>query len=123
MKDEIKKALEQATPGPWKSDTHIAGAHVTAIAQVAFCGENMVASSNPGERQRIDKKQCMANAHLIANAPTWLRWQNERIEQLEKALKFYASYWNHEVQLEDDGKTSVQRDGGEIARKALGKEE
>lgn len=46
------------------------------------------------------------------------RLQREN-EAMKEALEFYASYWNHEVQIEDVGKTSMQRDFGEKARTAL----
>ena len=47
---------------------------------------------------------------------------SEKTEQLElavKGLKWYASFWNHDVQLEDVGLTSMQCDRGEIARSTL----
>lgn len=42
-------------------------------------------------------------------------------KELRKALEFYASQWNHDVQLEDVGITSMQKDRGKIACQALKK--
>lgn len=53
---------------------------------------------------------------IESNSHKWLQWQNERIEQLEKALEEIASY----------DKGLFENDYFEmlaIARKALGKEE
>lgn len=39
--------------------------------------------------------------------------------RLREVLEWYASFWNHDVQLEDVGITSMQKDRGERARLAL----
>lgn len=106
MKEEIKKALDKATPGPWKvwdrSDR---------VQVVESDGELSVCEMDGGSYGMWQH-----NAHLIANSPEWLRWQNERIEQLEDALNKIALYDRGTYEEDYD-------DMQDIAIKALGKEE
>ena len=58
--------------------------------------------------------------------PDWCRWQNERIEQLEKALEWYAGEYPYESSPSDDfmfwEQPDVMSDKGKRARQALGRE-
>ncbi|GIP02079.1 hypothetical protein J28TS4_04860 [Paenibacillus lautus] len=65
--------------------------------------------------------QCLepSPADLIAKAPEYITYLLQEIEREDEALKWYASHWNHEVQLEDAGLTSMQLDNGKRAREAL----
>jgi hypothetical protein len=141
MIEDIKKALEAATPGIWwhyQTNNSVVSDHKDLI-----WGRKTIATCNSFD-----------DARLLANAPEWLSYllgeldaakqDNERLKQSGvvaideivalryerdrfqqqlnhaiEALEWYASYWNHEVQLEDIGITSMQRDSGERARKAL----
>jgi len=73
VKEQIKQALENANKLPWRLDS---------FGAVVNCNNELVQWFEDGH-VTAEKE----DAHLIANAPEWLRWQNERIEQLEKALK------------------------------------
>lgn len=43
----------------------------------------------------------------------------QQVNTLTKTLEFYASCWNHDVQLESEGMTSMQKDRGKLAREIL----
>lgn len=115
MKEEIKKALDNATQGPWNAEgievwRRGNGYNTSEDAHIWIC-----------DAFTTD------NAHLIANAPEWLRHmvvenekKNERIEQLEKALEFYAVRKRYEPH---SNLISILSDEGTVARRALGKEE
>ncbi|SEN21270.1 hypothetical protein [Paenibacillus sp. OV219] len=51
--------------------------------------------------------------------------ENEQLKSdnaaLVECVKWYASYWNHEIQLEDSHITRMQHDMGQIARECLSK--
>ena len=69
--EEIRKALESATPGPWEADD--GGSETIGIFEVdgeAICYLSPNVYSGAGLR---GLEQDRDNAHLIANAPTWLR--------------------------------------------------
>jgi hypothetical protein len=55
----------------------------------------------------------------IADLEQELADQKAITEIAVKGLEWYASFWNQEVQLEDVGITSMQRDGGKLARTTL----
>lgn len=40
---------------------------------------------------------------------------------LMECVEWYASFWNHDVQVESTGKTSMKSDGGRRARECLAK--
>jgi hypothetical protein len=61
---EIKKALENATPGPWLSGKTVY-AEQNNIDVCAFYFDDWCGDSE-------DFENAEANAHLIANAPVWL---------------------------------------------------
>lgn len=75
----IREALEKATPGPWTYDPFINGYGVKSgsyINQIALITENSGINR--------DREQAKNNTHLIANAPTWLKYLLDKVE-LEKA--------------------------------------
>ena len=88
---EIREALEKATPGPWtKFENRIYGKAQPAVEPI-IC-----------EFYEEETEHDRNNAHLIANAPEWLRFLLDELERLEreyaeerekmiKALKFYAN--------------------------------
>lgn len=82
MKDEIKQALGKATIGPWEFAVFEDSRHV--IYDSTYLNRHIAEIVKGGVENEQREED---NAFLIANAPTWLKWQNERIEQLEKALK------------------------------------
>lgn len=68
---EIREALEKATPGPW----NVEGKEIWKRAGWYF-GDNLHVyicdADNP------------ANAHLIANAPEWLRFLLDELERVNR---------------------------------------
>ncbi|KIL42099.1 hypothetical protein SD70_02645 [Gordoniibacillus kamchatkensis] len=70
---EIREALQKATPGPW----YAYGTEVF-VESGAIC---KLWGERPGGEFKFDNYE--NNAHLIANAPEWLKWQNEKIESLQ----------------------------------------
>jgi hypothetical protein len=106
MLEQIKEALEEATPGPWEvTDTgnlyitknyrYENGKHIAHwIAEIDSDDEN--------ERQHED-------AHLIANTPTYIRYL---LDELEKADKEIAKYHK----LHDDGYNEMRIMQEEIDR-------
>lgn len=90
MKNEIMQSLDKATPGQWEVKTDKFFSNTKGIYSNGFY-------IGGGIREQ--------DAELISNAPTWLRWQNERIEELEKALELYA---NGTIYSNDDGKAAAK---------------
>lgn len=74
--DEIKTALSLATPGPWAILDKYVVQHKydKDDLSITVCKMN----THIGHEE---------DAHLIANAPTWLLHQQELIEQLQRELK------------------------------------
>jgi hypothetical protein len=71
IQKEIKEALEKATPGPW-------------IISPDKCANGLIdIHARYGLTAQTDHED---NAHLIANAPTWLLHQQKLIEQLKEEL-------------------------------------
>lgn len=120
------KAFEGATPGPWEHD-NLDPARVNASGDgemVACCGLN---------GHHDDFHEVIANARLIAAAPTLLsdhKRMSAEIERLRKALTFYADSKRYAaVNLRNDGTDKwsgdepyykdIHRDNGEVARAAL----
>lgn len=86
MKDEIRRSLAEATPGPWKFGNAEEGKRIILGGSGNYVC-NVQIYQTPRAFGFYDEPTREANAHLIANAPTWLKWQNERIDQLEKELE------------------------------------
>lgn len=81
--EDIKKALEAATPGPWNVQKlmHEEDGYEQFISAIRInAGDRCVTSmdwSCPLEE----------NAHLIANAPEWLRYLLKQIEQQQREIE------------------------------------
>jgi hypothetical protein len=103
MLKEIKEALEKATPAPWEYQKgHYGRNHLVSQGETG----NVVCMGKTFEKTESD-------FHLIANAPEWLRYQQEVIEEQRKALEFYAKG-------EHINFVSLKvKDTGQVARKAL----
>lgn len=78
MIEQIKEALEKATPGPWSMND----------MDMEYSNEVFI---NPTgwEYVEIAGGMRLADAHLIANTPTYIRYL---LEELEKADKEIAKY-------------------------------
>ena len=77
---EILEALEKATPGPWtKFENRIYGKAQPAV-------EPIICEFYEEETER-DRN----NAHLIANAPEWLRFLLDELERLEQERNMYKA--------------------------------
>lgn len=74
--DEIEKALGGATPGPWEHIKRIDHGKETHYIRPTYMGEYV---AQCGSEQYYSDK----DAHLIANAPEWLRLLVERVRRLE----------------------------------------
>lgn len=132
--DEIKQALVKATPGPWWNESGVIHAkHPELWTPEHRAAEHVCTVRSDREDE---------DAHLIANAPEWLRYligevellrlnavteyaphdieqmeelieiQQQEIERLRKALEWYT----------DASWTDFEYDNGERARQALGRE-
>lgn len=90
----IREALEKATPGQWTYDPFINGYGVKAGGysnQVALITEN-----SGIDRSR---EQAKNNAHLIANAPTWLKYLLDKVElEKDKSAKWEKAFDNTDRQ-------------------------
>jgi hypothetical protein len=70
IQKEIKEALEKATPGPWiRMGARVYPRESNRYAEDEICWGNSI-----------------PNAHLFANAPTWILHQQELIEQLRTEI-------------------------------------
>ncbi|MUT66046.1 hypothetical protein [Paenibacillus sp. NEAU-GSW1] len=86
---QIKEALEKATPYPWsfqkiEGDEFDEGAFV-AKNDETICSFGSSEQFYPTSGEAPNKH----DAHLIANAPTWLQWA---VEELEKAQTLAEDY-------------------------------
>lgn len=78
------------------------------------------------ENERLSFGKSVMSAQLIDEVEQHAKAvaQNIRLSAenaaMKEALKFYASEWNHDVQLEDEGvTTTMQKDRGQKARTVL----
>lgn len=82
--EEIKKALDEASPQPWREYKGLVCEKGTGNAVCAVYG---------GTINMDDKNdQNVADSHLISNAPTWLSQLLQEREQMVEALKECAAY-------------------------------
>jgi hypothetical protein len=85
MKDEIHKALDAATPGPWKMmDGRVYGSSTTAVEPLVC------------EYDKFSERD-VRNAYLIANAPTWLRFLLDEVERLTELEKDTTRHLGEEI--------------------------
>lgn len=89
--DEIEKALNEATPGPWECDERVGciSVHPKQDANCICDVTDQVAYWNGFMEDGCwnVKESDSKNAHLIANAPEWLWQLVERVRKLESAMK------------------------------------
>jgi hypothetical protein len=105
--EDIRKALDAATPGQWANgQTHI---------QSEESGQWVCQLWYKDEENMDNFKN---NAHLIANAPTWIRSLLEELAAKDKVLEWYANEENYFVPA-DHQLTKVERDNGVNARYIL----
>ena len=69
--DEIKHRLVNVTPGPWECH-----------ANIGYCG----IMTEAGETLLAGDGCCVADAILVAHAPTDIAWLVAEVERLEKQL-------------------------------------
>ena len=112
---KIRESLEKAEVGPWSMVRFINGRTFEVWQSV----------DNTGIARIIGSENAEANAHLIANAPEWLKYlldQNKSLQQrvntLTEALEFYADKHNY-IEDQVDGHCNVTRDFGFKADEAL----
>jgi hypothetical protein len=136
---EIRRRLEQATPGPWDSGRLIEdqdGDYVVwtlpvrdnqrefvgnvggMVEPVISLQDKLAGQLFEGERQ---------DAEFIANAPTDIRDLLAEVDRLRAALAFYADDNNYQHELISDGeggytdwRSPIEEDDGERANQALG---
>ena len=80
--EKIRKALAEATPGPWNSTDH--GWTVWAQRKPHAEPRFVAAASSPTSHGQHARG--MADAHLIANAPTWLAQLCDQVDALTTKL-------------------------------------
>jgi hypothetical protein len=102
---QIRAALAAATPGPWRHDPtkeRREGASGCGSwpkrSEGVFSPDNMMTIAVTGPS---DDKQSMADAHLIANAPTWLAALCDEIERRDALLRRYED--SHAIGLRNRG--------------------
>lgn len=81
----IRKALAQATQGPWRACGNERGGCPCGLVK-SLPADDTVASCfdhTPDGRFGLEKQK--ANARLIANAPTWLEQLCDEVERLREA--------------------------------------
>lgn len=96
---EVREALAKATPGPWES--YIEWSDSPIVFQEGAPGDKWVCQLWYKDEEVMDNG--VNNAHLIANAPTWLQQLTDRLEAAEreldeavKALEWYGNHKNYE---------------------------
>lgn len=123
--EAIRKRLAESTPGPWENswnfcDWNFSYSHSVMRGeaddlpiQVQSLGKVMCIGRESPQKEQ-SKKQCAADAELIAHAPEDLKFLIDRVERLEKALEMISS----DVCVLIDGTSEVE-DLKEMAREAL----
>lgn len=87
----IREALEKATPGPWSKEG----------CELWHRGESYGGNS-PHTYIGDLKMMHEVNTHLIANAPTWLKYLLEENERLKIALHTRNSYEKTVTEMQED---------------------
>jgi hypothetical protein len=88
----IKEALKAATPGPWLPHEHQDTDEVFGVEVLSAHngGTWPVADMQHDEGHPDPYGQIRANAHLIANAPTWLAQLVAEVERLRSEMHWAA---------------------------------
>ena len=102
---EIREALEKATPGKWIRSHH-------GFQVLAWDGKTSITLFEAvGQHER---EQQIANAHLIANAPEWLRFLltelSDAQEQNRKLIEGLRTGLMHAGTWSADDYVSLMRD-------------
>lgn len=126
---QIKERLKNSTPGPWWIGRFQS---YRGDGQPIRCVYRPIEGETRIEVEGSEKIDCDADAQLIANAPTDLKWCLDRIEKLEKHLTLALSFcpkgpvpkglgptFYHTLNYEDECKLQAKIDE---ARAALGGE-
>ncbi|WP_090887655.1 hypothetical protein [Paenibacillus polymyxa] len=104
---EIRTALAEATPGPW------------GIGAPSPSGAINIGAKGLLVAQCAKKEQ----AHLIANAPTYISHLLQQIDIKDKALEFYEDEMNYTEAItvpgEEESFLLILEDKGRVARAAL----
>ncbi|WP_342441267.1 hypothetical protein MHB65_18095 [Lysinibacillus sp. FSL K6-0075] len=114
----IKERVAKATLGPWKVRNDNEGTEYFpfwVVSKLGLDSGEWFAELHVGD---------ISDAQFIANAREDVPALIAEVERLREALKFYAEETKYErVELCDgDKEIYIERDGGEIARQALGGE-
>lgn len=92
--EEVKQALEAATPGAWRTeartDLNPDGTYKEIRSGRGFFDDD----TNKGFC--ITTFLSDADAYLIANAPTWLTQLLQRDALMVEAFKYILEYWNRD---------------------------
>lgn len=106
---EVRASLQAATPGPWNK-----------INESVYDAQSYEPICQLYGKAEIDFENCENNAHLVANAPTWLQQLTDRMEEAVKALEWYADPDKHEIKRRMLGDYApITLDKGKTAQKAL----
>jgi len=81
--DEIKKALQAATPGPWEV-VDIGGIEIARDYKYKDGKHSAYWIAEMYQDEDMDEDQVYADAHLIANSPEWLGFLLDELERLER---------------------------------------
>lgn len=121
---EIREALEAATPGPWKVFVSSVGRHEERLIATAYDHPQLHGSNGivnhayglDGEFVYIAPN----DAELIAHTPEYLSYLLQLVETQREALEFYAEEGNYLEHIIGWGPNiPVVQDGGNRAREAL----
>jgi DNA repair exonuclease SbcCD ATPase subunit len=104
---EIREALERATPGPWEV-TNLGDVHITKDYRMVD-GRHiaMWIADMCEDRETVD--QIFADAHLIANAPKWLRYLLQQIEQQQAEIEAMRLSRDFEIKESNKAKHLLQQ--------------
>ena len=108
--EEIRKALEAATPGPWES-TNLGAVHITKDYRMQD-GKHCAMWIADMCEDREDEEQIFADAWLIANTPTWLR---TLLEENERNIKDKAETMRLVIQRDKEHASQLQQLREELA--------
>lgn len=134
--NEIKGALSKVTPGPWFTGKRGGQCHINHAHGNGDCVYDLVLShsddwvettSEDHEIFEYYYEGCSIrraeDAHLIANAPEYIAYLIQLVEEQRKTIGFYADKQNWELPSFGRGHSAAVSDRGYLARQALGKEQ
>jgi hypothetical protein len=83
---EIEARLKAATPGPWVAGRPDMGTLVDGVESKWIYDQREQYVAVASGRIDGEWEEVMANAHLIANAPSDIAWLIEQVRRLEQEL-------------------------------------